>query len=179
MTIYPRGRKQIYVADFWHRGKHCRQSLATSNQKVARQEAIQFEGRLANGDFGQKSVTKTLAEAVDAFVRHRETEGRRRKTVVKYRGFLESFVAFACAHGITKPSDVTALQIDEFRAQRRPTHSPKSMHNEGVMLKCFFRYCRVRKLVLENPMPRWCSKSRSQRRGVGRTWNKSRASWRR
>lgn len=152
VTIYPRGRKQIYVADFWHRGKHCRQSLGTSNQKIARQKAVQLETKLAHGGLAAKSVAKTLAEAADAFVAHHQTENRRPKTIVKYRGFLKCFVEFATAHRLAKPGDVTALHIDTFRAQRCLTHSPKSMHNEGVILKSFFRYCRQRRLVHESPL---------------------------
>jgi hypothetical protein len=35
VTIYPRGKKGIYCADFWHQGKHRRSSLKTRNRKVA------------------------------------------------------------------------------------------------------------------------------------------------
>jgi integrase len=97
-------------------------------------------------------MAKSLGEAVDAFVTQRRTENRRPKTVVKYRGFLKSFVEFATARGLQKPSEITALDIDEFRSLRRLTHSAKSMHNEGVMLKSFFRYCRQRRLIAESPM---------------------------
>ena len=152
VTIYPRGMKKIYVADYWHGDKHCRRSLGTRNLKVARQKAVELEAQLANRGLTQASSVTALDKAVDVFVDHRRTENRRPKTVSKYRGFLREFVQFAADRGVTEVGKITALHIDEFRALRRRTHGPKSMHNEGVMLKCFFRFCRQRKLVPESPM---------------------------
>jgi len=32
VTIYPRGKKKTYVADYWLDGRHCRKSLGTTNK---------------------------------------------------------------------------------------------------------------------------------------------------
>jgi hypothetical protein len=35
MTIYARGKRRIYQADYHHEGRHCRNSLATTIKKLA------------------------------------------------------------------------------------------------------------------------------------------------
>lgn len=54
ITIYQRGKKKIYVADYWSGGQHCRQSLETANLKVARERAIKLEAELSNGQLAEK-----------------------------------------------------------------------------------------------------------------------------
>ena len=49
VTIYPRGKKRIYVADFWSDGEHMRLSLRTSNKKIAMQRAMKLEVNLVDG----------------------------------------------------------------------------------------------------------------------------------
>lgn len=44
VTIYPRGKKKTWCADFWREGLHCRQSLGTANKKVALRRAMKLEG---------------------------------------------------------------------------------------------------------------------------------------
>lgn len=39
LTIHPRGKKRIYVADFFQGGKHRRVSLKTSHKKTAVERA--------------------------------------------------------------------------------------------------------------------------------------------
>lgn len=153
VTIYPRGKQQIYVADFWQGGKHCRRSLETRNLKVARQRAAQLDVQLANGGVTSPTSTKALTDSVEAFLSHLGTEGRRPRTVKKYRGFLAIFNGFAAERNVRRPNQVTALHIDQFRALRKQGHSsPKTMHNDGVMLKSFFRWCKQRKLIADSPM---------------------------
>ena len=36
VSIYPRGKKKIWCADFWRDGKHCRMSLETANKRACR-----------------------------------------------------------------------------------------------------------------------------------------------
>jgi integrase len=153
VTIYPRGKNKTYVADYWQNGKHCRRSLETRNFKVARQRAVQLDVQLANGGVTSPTSSKALDESVAAFLSHLGTEGRRPRTVKKYRGFLAMFTQFAADRDVRRPSQVAALHIDQFRALRKQGHSsPKTMHNDGVMLKSFFRWCKQRKLIAESPM---------------------------
>src|SRR4051812_18238147 len=90
VTIYPRGKKGTYTAEYWD-GKHRRRTLKTRNQKVARQLAIQLEHELAHGISPAPRVAKDkvrINKAIDDFVTYLKTVRRRRKTITKYEGIL-------------------------------------------------------------------------------------------
>ena len=44
VTIYPRGAKRIWVADFWRAGNRKKQSLKTTSKKVAIELAAELIG---------------------------------------------------------------------------------------------------------------------------------------
>ena len=156
-TVFRRGKKGTYTADFHHDGEHCRRSLHTSNLKVARQRAIELEREILDGTFGRtkgadNAAPTSIRQAADEFLAFLETEKRRRKTRVKYRGILYNFASFAEGQNAGRLVDVDMRLIDRFRAHRRPLIGDKSMHHEGVLLKRFLGWCRQRKLVAENPL---------------------------
>jgi len=156
-TIYKRGTKGIYTADFHHNGKHCRRSLNTSNLKVARKRAVELERQILDGEpvaptTNGKPSQGTVRPVIDGFLAYLETEDRRPKTLKKYRGILENFASFAETQDLRRLADVDMRIIDKFRAHRRPLVGRKSMHHEGVLLKGFLEWCRQRKLITENPL---------------------------
>jgi len=95
VRIYPRGKTNIYCADFWYDGKHQRRSLKTRNLKIARQKALQLEAQLLEGDFQPAPRPMALDKAIAAYLEHVKTENRRPKTITKYKGFFAVFQAFA------------------------------------------------------------------------------------
>jgi len=156
-TIYKRGKKGIYTADFHHNGKHCRRSLNTSNLKVARARAVELERQIKDGGLtvpssNGKSPQGTVRPAIDEFLAYLETEDRRPKTLKKYRGILDNFASFAETQGLRLLLDVDMRIIDKFRSHRKPLIGRKSMHHEGVLLKRFLEWCRQRKFIAENPL---------------------------
>jgi integrase len=152
ITIYRRGKKQQFTADFWYGGQHRRQSLKTANLKIARQRAIELEGTLLSGGFKSKAKSVAIDVAIDSYLDFHRTERRRPKTLKKYSSFLKTFAQFAREHAVTKLDEVRVPLIDKFRAIRKPTHSAKSMHNEAVMLNGLFRWCNSREMTACNPM---------------------------
>jgi integrase len=159
MTIYPRGKRRVYHADYHHNGRHCRKSLDTTIKKVAMRRATILEQSLDGESVQVKapavpktSRTITLTAASKEFVSFSETEGRRRKTVVKQRGILHRFVEFSNENQVRELADVDMRLVDKYRAFRKDSLSPKSMHNEGQLLKQFLGWCAERQLITHNPL---------------------------
>jgi len=152
VRIYPRGKKKTYCADFWYDGKHHRRSLKTRNFKIARKKALQLEAQLIDGDLQPSPTPVALDKAIDAFVEHVQTEGRRPKTITKYKGVFQIFREFTERKNAFRLSQVTLALVDEYRAFRKPNLSVKSMHNEGVMLKSLLKWAKQRKYIRENPL---------------------------
>lgn len=152
VTIYRRGKRQIYTADFWHADEHCRVSLKTRNQRVARQRELRLELQLAQGEYRVLPKSKAIEDAIEAYITYLETEGRRRKTTVRYRGSLSVFNEFAASQGVKLLAQITTILVDQYRAERKKVLAPKSMRNEAVLLKSFLKWCKQRRLLVHNPM---------------------------
>jgi hypothetical protein len=155
VTIYRRGRKGVWTADYWWRGQHCRTSLKTRVQRRAEKLADRLEIRLQDG-LGpiEKARTKkvTILQATDEFLAYQKTEKKRSKTCVKYQGLFKTFIAFANSKGVHEMRDVDLRLVDRFREYRRVKIGDRSMHNDGVMLKTFFGWCVERQLMATNPL---------------------------
>jgi integrase len=171
VTIYPRGRKQIWCADFWHDGRHGRQSLRTRDRKVALRRAVQLELDLAAGTFRQPPPPVTTRQAADDYLAFLRTEGRAPRTLVKYRGILAGLVAFLAGRHATRLAQFTPALFDRFGAQRRRGHHPRTMYTEGVVVKQFFKWAVSRRLLAENPVApfRLVKPPLEPRGGPGRT----------
>jgi integrase len=152
VTIYPRGKKKIWCADFWRDGRHCRQSLRTANKKVALQKAMRLELDLAGGTFHKPPPAVSIQQAVEDYLTFLRTEQRATRTLVKYRGILDNFVTFLAGQQMTRLSQVSVSLFDRFRASRKATCHPRTMYTEGVVIKQFFKWAKSRKLIPDNPL---------------------------
>jgi integrase len=152
VTIYPRGKKQIWCAEFWRDGSHCRQSLRTTNKKVALTRALKLDAELGSGAYEKPPPPATMQETVADFIKFKETEGRSRKTIVRYKGILSVLETYLHDQGVTRLSQFTAVWFDKFRALRKINHSKKSMSTEGMVIKGLFRWAESRKLLVKNPI---------------------------
>lgn len=154
VTIYPRGKRGIFIADFWDDGEHCRKSLNTTNRRIARQRAVEIDHQLATGGFKKpKPAPKTLvADAVDSFIEFKESEGLRPKSITRYRGELQSFATILQTIGVMHLSEVTIRNFDHFRSERAKARQPKTIYHESLVTKQFMTWCESRELVLANPL---------------------------
>jgi integrase len=152
VTIYSRGKKRIYVADFFDGTRHRRQSLRTTNKKVAKDRALAIANDLVHGQYQPPPAAVDVADAYDQYLTYLMTENRAKKTLVKYRGVFENFTSFLAKNGVTKLGQVTALHFDRFRASRTGVKHSKTLYTEGVILKQLFRWAKTRKLIAENPL---------------------------
>ena len=156
VAISRRGKKGIYHACY-HEGGHRRESLKTTNKKVALERAMAIEHRLSTGHprapREETSVTETkVGDAVAGYLAYLATERVAAKTLTKYRGILGTFAAFLTEHRRTTLDQLTLRDVDRFRARRRPLLSDKSMYHEASLLKRWLTWCRKRKLVAANPL---------------------------
>ena len=153
--IAPRGKGNIYCAEFSFRGKHCRRSLKTRNVKVARQRALALERTLDGGTETlptPKSKPIKFDAAIDAFLEHQRLAGCRRKTLTKYRGVLLQLQSHAQRQHVTEVGSVDLPLVDAYRTHRSNELSMRSMFNEAVILKTFLGWCADRGYTIVNPL---------------------------
>ncbi len=169
VTIYPRGKKSIYHADFHQFGKHIRLSLMTTNKKSATRRAMEIENLLEAGVDARASLSWTerrsvptdptpvparkLAEAAIAeFIDFKKVEGCRAKTLVKYEGILQKILERLRSSKHSLVAEITLVFFDTYRSEQRKRLSDKSMHNETIVLKQFLAWCKSRKYIEQNPL---------------------------
>ena len=152
VVITTRGKKNIYVAEFNDHGVHRRVSLKTANKKVAMERATILAGKLLHGGYQPSPAAVSLRDAGDEYISFLETEGRARKTIVKYRGVFVKLFDYLAELRVTRLSQMLPGHFDRYRSVRKQTCKEKTLYTEGVICKQFFRWAKSRKLVSENPL---------------------------
>lgn len=153
VTIYPRGKKKLWQAEFHYQGQHCRKSLKTSNKKEALRRARKLEVELDEGNYQQRAPSMAPGEAAEEYVRHLRTENRAPKTLTKYEGVFQNWNEFLEGQRIRRLDSVTLRHFDLFREKRKAEgRHLKTLYTEGSIIKQLFRWAKTRKLVLNNPL---------------------------
>src|SRR4051794_19466289 len=100
VTIRRRGKRGTYIAEFFHHGEHRKRSLKTSNKEIARRRAIDLESELAGGEYARPPKPISVTSAITEYMQMKTGEGRKHRTLVKYRDWLDSFATFCTAAGV-------------------------------------------------------------------------------
>lgn len=152
VKIVPRGNSKTWTAEFWHDGQHRRVSLKTRNRKVAVQRAGKLDAELVDGKYRKAVTASSIQDAVDMYLSFLGTEGRARRTIVRYRGELQTLAAFCQGHRARNLSQITPSLFDKFRAERSRNGSPQTLYHEAMVCKQFLKWAVSRQLLAENPL---------------------------
>lgn len=152
ITIFPRGKKRIWCADFFQDNVHRRVSLKTSNKKTAVERATKIAADLTHGEYRQPPRPTSMTQVVDEYITFLRTEDRARKTIVKYRGVLDLFMKFLARQRVLNIGQVTASHFDRFRSERKAIRHRKTVYSESVIVKQLLKWAKSRKLIAENPL---------------------------
>jgi integrase len=152
VTIYRRGKRGLWCAEYWRNGQHCRQSLKTTNKKVAVQRGTKLSTELTDGTYVKAPMPVAVGDVSDDYIAFLETKGRARKTITKYKSTLELLVNFLIEHRVTKLGGFTEAHFDKFRATRLADHHRKTVYCETIIIKQLLKWAKKRKLILENPL---------------------------
>jgi hypothetical protein len=87
---------------------------------------MKLELALASGTVHHGPTPKTIVAAIEDYTAFLKTEGRARKTLVKYEGTFKVFVAFLTENRVSKLTQITTTWFDKFRAFRaKDPHGPR------------------------------------------------------
>jgi integrase len=156
VQIRPRGKRGIYVAEFFHAGHHRRRSLKTARLDIARKRGIKLEADLAGGEYKARPCPMGLLEAQEQFIALKTGEAKKPKTIVKYREWVSRFESFAAANDVRYLQQVTPELFEKFRTDLCNTQSPKSLYTGLVIVKSFFKFFSggTRDVLTINPVAR-------------------------
>lgn len=97
-------------------------------------------------------MTTNLHQAHQAFVDHLKSRGRATSTILAYGKDIEQLVGFVGKNGQTKPTDLKAQDIENFKATlAQDGYTPKSISRKINSIKAFFRFLKTQGLIDKNP----------------------------
>ena len=152
ITIATRGKKKIYVADFWHNNVHRKVSLKTTNKKVATERATKLASELLDGNFRPSCPSIDITDASERYLEALETEDRAKTTLTKYKGIFNNFIEFLRQRRVTKLQQFFPMHFDAWRSERRKIRESKTVYTESVVIKQLFKWAKDRGLLAEDPI---------------------------
>jgi integrase len=158
VSILRRGSK--WYANYQFNGKQVRKSLRTRNLKEARRKALLIEAELLEGRHVETIKAKKIEEVTAAYVRHLESQQRRRKTVQKVELVIRRVKDLAAKRRAVTMKDIDLQfadayrqhHIDEMQKKRNKKPAGKTLHNEMTILKQLVKFANQRKFVDGNSL---------------------------
>ena len=137
-------------------GKQIRQSARTRFWKTAEERRRQLEASFAVDPTAEVTLApeakKTIARAVELFLKDKRTEGMTEQVVKKYERELGRFESFMAKRSKFLPHDIGATDLTEFRsgwADLYPSSTTRGKVQER--LKAFLKYCYNARLMERVP----------------------------
>jgi integrase/recombinase XerD len=151
VSIFQRGRR--WYANYQVDGKQVRRSLKTTSKKEARRRAIQLEAEIIEGRYQRTPRPPALADVVDSYKQHLRTEGRAKKTLVKYDKILQRLLDLAEMRRARTIQDVTLVFVDSYRDARvQAGVAAKTLFTETVIIRQLVNFALSRSLIATDPL---------------------------
>jgi site-specific recombinase XerD len=151
VSIFQRGRR--WYANYQVDGKQLRRSLKTTSKKEARRRAIQLEAEIIEGRYQRTPRPPALADAVESYKQHNRTEGKAKKTLVKYDKVLQRLLGLAERRRARTIQDVDRILVDRYRDERvQAGIAPKTLYNETVIIRQLVNFALSRGLIVMDPL---------------------------
>jgi integrase len=134
-------------------GHQHRPSLETTSKKEARRRAIQLEAEIIQGRYQRQPPPPALAMVIQDYQQFLRTEGRARKTLVKYSKTFERLQDLAERRHVRSISEVDLKFIDAFRSERvQAGAAKKTVFTETVVVRQLVNFALSRGLVTVDPL---------------------------
>lgn len=137
-------------------GKQIRQSARTRFWKTAEERRRQLEASFAADPTAEVTLApeakKTIARAVELFLKDKRTEGMTEQVVKKYERELGRFESFMSKRSRFLPHETTAADLTEFRsgwADLYPSSTTRGKVQER--LRAFLKYCYNARMIERVP----------------------------
>jgi site-specific recombinase XerD len=151
VSIFKRGN--IWWVNWQHAGRQQRKSLKTKSMKEARLRALRLETEILNGEYRKKVKAASIAEVISAYMQYLETERRKPKTLVKYRGIVKRLSQVAEDNDKSAVNQITISFLDKYRHARVTAGvSAKTIYNETIVIRQLVNFAKTRGLMSGDPL---------------------------
>lgn len=150
-----RKRGKTWQANWQEHGRQHRQSLKTASKKEARTRALKIEREIEERVSGLVKPVEpvSIEEAIRVYDEYLVSEGRKEKTLAKYRLVFKRVAELARQRGITTIDRLDLSFWDAFRAERRlQGAAEKTRYTDSVILRQMVGFAASRRLVAADPL---------------------------
>lgn len=151
VSIFKRG--ETWWANWQYAGRQQRKTLKTKSMKEARLRALRLESEILSGEHSRKVKAVPINEVIAAYTRHLETERRKPKTLVKYRGIFARLSQIADENHVQSVEQITVTFMDKYRHARvQAGVAAKTVYNETVVVRQVVNFARSRGMLSGDPL---------------------------
>lgn len=151
VSIFKRG--ETWWANWQHAGRQQRKTLKTKSMKEARIRALRLESEILSGEHRKKVKAVPISEVIAAYTSHLETERRKPRTLVKYRGIFARLSQIADENHIQSIEQITLPFMDKYRHARvQAGVSPKTVYNETIVVRQVVNFAKSRGMLSGDPL---------------------------
>lgn len=148
-------RGQTWHVTIQYKGRQIRRSLKTLNKRQARAKALEMERELTEKSLSRLAQLRpvSIEEIANRLIESCETEGRRPRTLEKYRQVLHRLVRFANENCVHELQDFDIDIVDRYRRMRKVDGAQlRTVYTEIGILRRLVSFARSRRLIFENPL---------------------------
>ena len=151
VRIFQRGK--TWYANFQIDKRQHRQSLKTSNKKLALRKALKIEAKLSAGQWKAMPETATVMEAIAAFLDYLHAEGRASKTLTKYTQIFKRTAELAQRRKVRDLSGIDLKFIDAYQRMRVDAGAaPKTRYTEANIVRGLVNFALSRNMIANDPL---------------------------
>jgi site-specific recombinase XerD len=151
VRIYRRGN--VWWANAQVGRRQHRESLRTTSLKEARVRALRWESELLSGRGRQVSRPATVEDVIAAYLEHLRTEGRAKKTLVKYNGALVRLTALMARRRAASLLDLDLAAMDAYRRERVTAGAaPKTVYHDTIVVRQMVNFALSRRMIDDDPL---------------------------
>ena len=150
-----RKRGDTWQANWQEQGRQHRRSLQTKVKKEAISRAWKIEREIEERAQGKTQAIEpaSIAEVIQAYDEYLVSEGRARKTLVKYRSVYKRVRTLADQRQLRTIDQLDVVFGDAFRAMRkRDGIAEKTRYTESCVLRQLVTFAVSRRMVATDPM---------------------------
>ena len=151
VRVYKRGK--TWYANFQADKRQHRESLKTSNKKLALRRALKIDAQLSAGQWKATPDAATVQDAIAAYRDFLRAEGRAPKTLTKYEKVFERIAELALARKIRDITGVDLKFIDAYRRTRVDAGAaPKTHYTETIVVRQLVNFALSRDMIASDPL---------------------------
>lgn len=140
-------RADTWYANYQLDGKQRRESLATSNKKLAVRKALLLDRKISDGALAPAIVPATISEVIEAYKQYLVTEQRRHKTKTKYWGILQHVQELADELHRSSILQLDLRFVDLFRARRSQVCAPITVYHGTMLVRQLVKFAVTRRMT--------------------------------